>query len=260
MGRFQLILEGWKETAAVSMESLHFLTWEYSQGYIVHHISKITHSFGPGSHLWGVGGRWNLKTGGLADQHEDLVLAPKVFLGELVLDEGWQEASLLGVGSAVDPEWAGTTGAGCPWRPPALHPEPAAVAWCQGWVSGKMLAWGRRARVGGLSLPLRRQGFYAWGGSWTWADCRASLRNWIAGIEASGPKVKEGWGNKKWACAHATYTRLNKHSLTYVLTQLFSFLVSGLEMISCLCFLELSGLRGVLGCILASMTSMDCCV
>lgn len=54
-GRFQLISGGWKGAAAVSTESLHFLTQEYSQGYIVHHISKITHSSGPGSHLWGGG-------------------------------------------------------------------------------------------------------------------------------------------------------------------------------------------------------------
>lgn len=53
---------------------------------------------------------------------------------------------------------------------------------------------------------------------------------------------------------------MSNYFLTHVLTHLFSFLVSGLEMINCLYFLELSGLCEASGYVLASMTSVDCYV
>lgn len=50
---------------------------------------------------------------------------------------------------------------------------------------------------------------------------------------------------------------MSNYFLTHVLTHLFSFLVSGLEMINCLYFLELSGLCEASGYVLASMTSVQ---
>lgn len=100
---------------------------------------------------------------GPVDRHEELALAPSAFLGELVPDGGWQGASPAQ--SRISPGSRAGWCQGC--RVSLQATSPATRASSCGTVprtgtregAGKMPAWGRCAHMGGLCLPLRRQGF-----------------------------------------------------------------------------------------------------
>lgn len=195
-GRFQLILESWEEAAGVSTESLPFLAMGILtelQSYAVHGTSKITHSFRPGSRP-GAGG---VKMCGPAGQHEELALAPRAVLGELVQDGGWLVPGVLSVPAChqpCTPSWWLRRGAEARYQGRRSKDTSTGKVCTHGWP----LSVAPEARVFCLQWELktgRLQGQFAQ------LDC-GRISKWAQG---QGKLRKQ-----ECAWAHATYTRLNE--------------------------------------------------